>query len=259
MAAISRPPEAQSALFFRVKQPLSPGAQVICAPGESAVLLEMGRVAARLGPGTHAVQADGPVELVFVSPGLRALRFGGKLGTLTDPASGTRYEASCFGAASFRVTDPAKVVLTLASPGDADGAVAWAKGSLVKALPEIIAKSGAAALQVVTGAATAAITDALRKAPAFASVGLELEGVDSISFNVDEATLAALKKAPAAAAPVAAPAPAGRPRCGSCGADLAAGAKFCTTCGKPAGGKCGGCGAALSPGAKFCASCGAKA
>lgn len=47
--------------------------------------------------------------------------------------------------------------------------------------------------------------------------------------------------------------------CASCGARMAAGAKFCPECGKPAaqpGTKCASCGAAVPAGAKFCPECG---
>jgi predicted amidophosphoribosyltransferase len=60
-------------------------------------------------------------------------------------------------------------------------------------------------------------------------------------------------------APNAAPeAPPATTAC-SCGAALAAGARFCAQCGqpqKPAG--CPGCGAATAAGARFCAQCGHK-
>ena len=46
-------------------------------------------------------------------------------------------------------------------------------------------------------------------------------------------------------------------RCTECGAESAAGAKFCAECGARLGpAACASCGAALTPGAKFCAECG---
>lgn len=52
--------------------------------------------------------------------------------------------------------------------------------------------------------------------------------------------------------------------CGTCGAALRAGARFCVACGNPAaagsaevGPRCGQCGAALGPGQPFCSGCGA--
>ena len=49
--------------------------------------------------------------------------------------------------------------------------------------------------------------------------------------------------------------------CASCGGALAAGAKFCASCGTPVPSKafCTGCGKELAPGAKFCANCGQPA
>ncbi len=44
--------------------------------------------------------------------------------------------------------------------------------------------------------------------------------------------------------------------CASCSSPLAAGARFCAQCGKPAALTCGNCDADLNPGDKFCASCG---
>ncbi len=62
---------------------------------------------------------------------------------------------------------------------------------------------------------------------------------------------------PFAAAPVAT-APAAKTICPACGAELAAGSRFCNLCGakleeKPV---CKGCGAPLSPGSRFCPQCG---
>jgi len=57
--------------------------------------------------------------------------------------------------------------------------------------------------------------------------------------------------------PVAAPAGA---VCGACGAQIAAGAKFCPECGakQNTAAFCAACGAQITPGAKFCPECGAK-
>ena len=62
---------------------------------------------------------------------------------------------------------------------------------------------------------------------------------------------------PFAAAPVAT-APVAKTICPACGAELAAGSRFCNLCGakleeKPV---CKGCGAPLSPGSRFCPQCG---
>ena len=65
------------------------------------------------------------------------------------------------------------------------------------------------------------------------------------------------------AAPAAPAAPAAQgavTTCSACGAQIAAGAKFCPECGAkqaPAG-FCKECGAQITPGAKFCPECGAK-
>lgn len=47
--------------------------------------------------------------------------------------------------------------------------------------------------------------------------------------------------------------------CSSCGAHIAIGAKFCTSCGTPIVARCSQCGAELKAGAKFCTSCGVPA
>ena len=77
------------------------------------------------------------------------------------------------------------------------------------------------------------------------------------------APIAAVTRAPA---PVASPAPDGSPAeesqertlCPSCGAAVAADAKFCPNCGAKRLLVCSECGHALNPGAKFCENCGAK-
>ena len=65
--------------------------------------------------------------------------------------------------------------------------------------------------------------------------------------------------APAAAPAAAAPA-ANLATCSACGAQIAAGAKFCPECGakQNAATFCAECGAQIAPGAKFCPECGAK-
>jgi predicted amidophosphoribosyltransferase len=51
-------------------------------------------------------------------------------------------------------------------------------------------------------------------------------------------------------------------QCPHCRAGVAAGAKFCASCGKPVGTAaaakafCTGCGTQMPPGAKFCSGCG---
>ena len=73
--------------------------------------------------------------------------------------------------------------------------------------------------------------------------GLQVEGpaeVAKVAFAVD----ASLESVNAAA---------------HCGAQLAAGAKFCSACGQRTASACSKCGADLAPGAKFCANCGQAA
>lgn len=76
-------------------------------------------------------------------------------------------------------------------------------------------------------------------------------------FRVIENCLMSGGAQPFAAAPVAT-APAAKTICPACGAELAAGSRFCNLCGakleeKPV---CKGCGAPLSPGSRFCPQCG---
>ena len=84
-----------------------------------------------------------------------------------------------------------------------------------------------------------------------------------------EIALEALKDgedfAPKAAAPAAAPAApaAATAACTACGQPIAAGSKFCPSCGakqeeKPAGGFCPNCGGKVEAGSKFCPNCGNK-
>ncbi len=75
----------------------------------------------------------------------------------------------------------------------------------------------------------------------------------------DKAPKAAPVAGAAPVTPVAAPAAPGW-TCPGCGAALAAGTAFCTTCGtkKPEAARCINCGAELRPGAAFCTACGTK-
>jgi hypothetical protein len=101
-------------------------------------------------------------------------------------------------------------------------------------------QAGAAAASFLGGIATAfGIPDAMKAAAA---------------------QQAAAGAAPGAAPGSAVPGPGGAPgaACASCGSVLAAGAKFCASCGAPVPVKafCTGCGKELAAGAKFCANCG---
>ena len=66
---------------------------------------------------------------------------------------------------------------------------------------------------------------------------------------------------PAGVSPAGVPAGSPAAACGSCGGALAAGAKFCASCGTavPTKAFCTGCGQERAPGAKFCANCGQPA
>lgn len=65
-------------------------------------------------------------------------------------------------------------------------------------------------------------------------------------------TLGSMNQAPQQSVPT------GTNKCPKCGAELAAGAKFCPNCGNKVGNFCPKCGAELAPGAKFCPNCGNK-
>jgi hypothetical protein len=65
----------------------------------------------------------------------------------------------------------------------------------------------------------------------------------------------------AASAPASTPAPPTAAKCGGCGAQLSAAARFCPECGTPVvrERRCASCGVTLEAGTKFCPDCGTRA
>ncbi len=77
--------------------------------------------------------------------------------------------------------------------------------------------------------------------------------------GIDMSAGSVLRAPGPATAAATAPATAAADRCASCGASVAANARFCPQCGTPKGpAACPGCGSAVQPNTKFCADCGHK-
>jgi hypothetical protein len=104
-------------------------------------------------------------------------------------------------------------------------------------------QAGVAAASFMSGIANAfGIPDAMKAAAAQQAAGVGPGGAPGVG-------------------PVGAPAAGPAAACGSCGVAMAAGAKFCASCGTPVPTKafCTGCGQERAAGAKFCANCGQPA
>lgn len=88
--------------------------------------------------------------------------------------------------------------------------------------------------------------------------GVELDpAINDLCVKIKSLEEAIAKLQGEEAAPAAAPAaePAGTP-CAACGAQVAAGLKFCPQCGQAMTAQCAACGAQVEPGVKFCPQCG---
>ncbi|WP_346742406.1 SPFH domain-containing protein [Rhabdothermincola salaria] len=134
---------------------LRKGSRLIVEPDMLALFVNKGEVVGTLGPGQHRVEADeimglGAVidwatdgnayraELFFV--GTREYtseRFGGRIDDVQDPQTGNIVTLGVFGEYSFRVTDPAKLVLNLVGTIDVpdnDHITDWVEQQMVKVM-----------------------------------------------------------------------------------------------------------------------------
>jgi membrane protease subunit (stomatin/prohibitin family) len=134
---------------------LRKGSRLIVEPDMLALFVNKGEVVGTLGPGQHRVEADeimglGAVidwatdgnayraELFFVGTReYHSERFGGRIDDVQDPQTGNIVTLGVFGEYSFKVVDPAKLVLNLVGTIDVpdnDHITDWVEQQMVKVM-----------------------------------------------------------------------------------------------------------------------------
>ena len=174
-----------------------------------------------------------------------------------------------FGSFAFRVKEPEtfmKECFGTSSLFTVEGVEGQLKSMVVSGLSDAIAQSKIPALDIAANysglsqyQAAEAMRDAANNPNGMAGMGVGMGAGMSMGQMFTQAFGGAQQQAPAApAAPAAATV-----ACTACGQPIAAGSKFCSSCGakqeeKPAGGFCPNCGGKVEAGSKFCPNCGNK-
>jgi membrane protease subunit (stomatin/prohibitin family) len=342
---IAVPDEAKQQILYKwPDHNIRKYSQLIVEPDQVAVFINRGEVVGTMGPGKHQVSADElpglgvlidaatggnayRAELFFV--GTReyvAIKFGGRIDDVQDPATKMLVGLRVFGDYALRIEDPTQLILQLTGTVDVannDAVTAWVSEQLLKSLRATVTKQVVAAGwpvvslsaytdEIEQGSMTSANTTLATYGLAIARLGnfdisLLEEDADRLrqyTKDVEYSKLAGgyqqmaqaemLRGAGAGMAqgggganpallaagfgiggqmmqpqqapqqPVPPPqtpsmvpaAAAQQAACSSCQAPIAAGAKFCPSCGAAQTAACPSCSAAVDPDAKFCSSCG---
>jgi hypothetical protein len=249
--------------------------EVEVGQGDAAVLLVGTDAVGPLGPGRHPIAeavasaqdpATGQVDgaLFFVSTLERPnQRFGGSVDKVLDPQTGLAVGLRVFGEYVMGVTDPVGLLRSL---GAAQSEVTDAR--ITDVLRDVVLK----VLRVDLAAhvsnqgwpvlGLAAHSDELEQealqriqisASAF-GLGVMRFGNFTITMKEeDEALLTHHRARMAEGGSVAAPTAV---KCSSCGAANAAGARFCSSCGKVLAAHCSNCGTENASADRFCSQCG---
>lgn len=162
---IARSEEARADIIYRYPEKnIRTLTQLTCQPDESAVFVKNGQVAGVLGPGLHSLDSNNIpflstllekvtggdlfiAEVYFVSTReITGIRFGGPLGSITDPVTQMMCEAKVFGDFSVAVTDPAKLIFGSVGSGrhlqSNNAFLDWFKSILLKFMSDAIGELG---------------------------------------------------------------------------------------------------------------------
>ena len=163
---IARPDEARGDIIYRYPEKnMRMMTQLTCQPDEMAVFVREGRVQGHLGPGgTYSLDAENVpflsallekitggdlfiADLYFVSTReIPSVKFGGPLGSITDPVTQMMCEAMVYGDFSVRVTEPEKLIFGLVGSGKQlqtnNAFLEWFKGILLKYLSDAVGELG---------------------------------------------------------------------------------------------------------------------
>ncbi len=218
---IARPDDAKAHVVWKHPDPTIPmKSQLTVEADEQAVFFRDGKVVGTLSAGRHTLESanipflsnlvdsitGGNVfiaEVFFVTIRENAgVKFGGPVGHVEDPKSGIPVETMVHGEFSFRVTDPAQLIVGLVGMGRAESyqVRSWMKEQVLKVIRDRIAslfvKNKWPLLDVTSGAYTEEIEGEVLAGLGkhVASYGIEIVRLGNFVIAIDEQDAANLKR-----------------------------------------------------------------
>jgi membrane protease subunit (stomatin/prohibitin family) len=218
---IARPDDAKAHVVWKHPDPTIPmKAQLTVEADEQAVFFRDGKVVGTLGPGRHTLESSNIpflsnlvdsftggnlfiTEVFFVTVRENAgVKFGGPIGHVEDPKSGVPVETMVHGEFSFRVTDPAQLIVGLVGMGRAESwqVRAWMKEQVLKVIRDRIAslfvKNKWPLLDVTSGAYTEELEKAVLEGIGrhVESYGIAIVRLGNFVIAIDEQDAANLKR-----------------------------------------------------------------
>ena len=195
--------------------------QLTCQPDECAVFVKNGKVEGILGPGVHSLESNNIpflsnllekatggnlfiAEIYFVSTReITGLKFGGPLGTITDPVTQMMCDARVFGEFSVKVTDPAKLIFGSVGSGRSlqtgNAFLDWFKQILLKFMSDAfgeLSAQGWSLNKMLNPSSKLELSEAVLKQvkPEVDQYGLEIVRFANFNLSISEEDKAQLNK-----------------------------------------------------------------
>lgn len=219
---IARSDEARNDIIYRYPEKnVRTMTQLTCQPDESAVFVKNGQVAGVLGPGVHSLESNNVPflsallekatggnlfisEIYFVSTReITGVRFGGQLGTITDPVTQMMCDARVFGEFSVKVTDPAKLIFGSVGSGrglqTGNAFLDWFKQILMKFMSDAVGElcaQGWSLNKMLNPGNKLELSDAVLKQvqPEVAAYGMEIVRFGNFTLSISDEDKAQLNK-----------------------------------------------------------------
>jgi membrane protease subunit (stomatin/prohibitin family) len=218
---IARPDDAKAHVVWKHPDPTIPmKSQLTVMADEQAVFFRDGKVVGVLPSGRHTLESSNIpflsnlvdsvtggrlfiTEVFFVSMReFTGAKFGGPIGHVEDPKSGVPVETMVHGEFSFRVVDPAQLVVGLVGTGRAESyeVRAWMKEQVLKVLrdrtAQLLVMKKWPLLDVTSGAYTEELETEVIAAldTHVAPYGLDIVRLGNFVIAIDEQDAANLKR-----------------------------------------------------------------
>ena len=219
---IARSDEARADIIYRYPEKnIRTLTQLTCQPDESAVFVKNGQVVGILGPGVHSLETNNIpflssllekvtggdlfiAELYFVSTReITGVKFGGQLGTITDPVTQMMCDARVFGDFSVKVSDPAKLIFGSVGSGRTmhtnNAFLDWFKQILLKFMSDAfgeLSAQGWSLNKMLNPASKLELSEAVLKQvkPEVDQYGLEIVRFGNFNLSISDEDKAQLNK-----------------------------------------------------------------
>ena len=218
---VARPDSAKSQVVWKHPDPTIPmKSQLTVMADEAAIFMRDGKVVEVVGPGRHTLESSNlpflsnlvdsftggnvfRAEVFFVSTReIPGVKFGGRIGHVEDPKSGVPVETMVHGEFSFRVEDPADLLVGLVGTGSAEAhqVRSWLKEQVLKVIrdhiAELLVKNKWPLLDVTSGAYTEEIETFVLKGLVrhVDSYGIVIARMGNFVIAIDEEDAVTLKK-----------------------------------------------------------------